>query len=167
MTPDEKRERKKSLKQLIENFRKRGATTHPKYLDALRELDGLESRGLDVEKSKAVVIEAARRGDFASMKMLAEASGVAWMDAHYAIGGHLYALNRWAAGHGLPMIGAVVVNQENLDSGKMASKTLKGFVAAAEDLGRFPPKDDPGLGEDAFLEAEQRRVFEWAKGSSA
>ena len=65
------------------------------------------------------------------------------------------------------MIGAMVVNEDRLESGKMAPKTLKGFVAAAEDLGRFPPKDAPGLGEEAFLEAEQRRVFEWAKGTGA
>ena len=167
MTPEEKRKEKGRLGQLVKNFRERGATTHPRYLDALRDLDRLESRGLDIEKSRAVVLEAARRGDFVSMKMLADASGVAWLDAHYAIGGHLYALNCWAVGHTLPMIGAIVVNQENLDNGDMAPRTLKGFMVAARDLSLFPPKDDPGLSEEAFLAAEQRRVFGWAKGSSA
>ena len=167
MTPDEKRERKRSLRQLVENFRARGATAHPKYLDALRELDGLESRGLDVERSKAAVLDAARRGAFTGMKTLAAASGVDFLEARYALGGHLHALNCWAVGHGFPMIGAVVVNEDGLESGTMAPKTLKGFLTAAEDLGRFPPKDAPDADEEAFLRAEQRRVFEWAKEGRA
>jgi hypothetical protein len=54
------------------------------------------------------------------------------------------------------MLSAIVVNKPNVRSGVMEPETLKGFVAAARDLG-YPVTD-----EEAFLREQQVRVFEWA-----
>jgi hypothetical protein len=59
------------------------------------------------------------------------------------------------------MLSAVVVNKQNVASGSMEPETLKGFIAAARELG-FSITD-----EETFLREQQRRVFEWAKSSVA
>jgi 5-methylcytosine-specific restriction protein B len=61
------------------------------------------------------------------------------------------------------MLSAVVVNKQNVASGRMEQETLKGFIAAARELGLSITD------EEAFLREQQCRVFEWAKpmGGSA
>lgn len=54
------------------------------------------------------------------------------------------------------MLSAIVVNKSNVRSGAMEPETLKGFVAAARDLG-YPVTD-----AEAFLREQQTRVFAWA-----
>ncbi|HEY4982712.1 MAG TPA: acyl-CoA dehydrogenase family protein [Pseudolabrys sp.] len=95
---------------------------------------------------------------FVSYKELADASGANWNQVHYSIGGHLWSLVEYAHRKGWPMLSAVVVNKQNVASGSMEPETLKGFIAAARELG-FSITD-----EEAFLREQQRRVFEWAKG---
>ena len=55
------------------------------------------------------------------------------------------------------MLSAVVVNKQNLGTGKMEPDTLKGFVAAARQLGHEVNDDE------TFLREQQELVFEWAK----
>ena len=55
------------------------------------------------------------------------------------------------------MLSAVVVNKPNVASGNMEPETLKGFIAAARELGLSITD------EKAFLRDQQRRVFEWAR----
>jgi len=57
------------------------------------------------------------------------------------------------------MLGAVVVNKPNIATGSMEPESLKGFIAAARELG-YSITD-----EEAFLR-EQQRVFEWAAAIS-
>ena len=54
------------------------------------------------------------------------------------------------------MLSAIVVNKPNLETGSLEPETLKGFIAAARDLGH-PVTDD-----QAFLKDQQKRVFDWA-----
>jgi hypothetical protein len=56
------------------------------------------------------------------------------------------------------MLSAVVVNKPNVDSGKMEPETLKGFIAAARELG-YSILDD-----EAFLKEQQDKVFSWGRG---
>jgi len=83
--------------------------------------------------------------------------GVEWNRVHYSMGKHLWSLVEYAHRKGWPMLSAVVVNQQNVAIGRMEPATLKGFIAAARELG-FSITDEEG-----FPREEQRRVFEWSK----
>lgn len=144
------------LKNLIENHRRHRATSSPIYLEALRELQIRKGNGLEFDKSFRIIKAAAKEGRFLSYKDLADASGADWNQVHYSIGGHLWDLVEFADRNGWPMLSAIVVNKPNVRSGTMEPETLKGFVAAARDLG-YPAAD-----EEAFLREQQVRVFEWA-----
>lgn len=147
------------LKNVIDNHRRKGATDSPLYLDALAEGARRTGRGLDFEKSFEIIRRAAAEGRFVSYKELADASGADWNRVHYSIGGHLWALVEYAQRRGWPMLSAIVVNKQNLANGKMEPDTLKGFLAAARELGYSV------IDEEDFLREQQRRVFKWAGGT--
>jgi hypothetical protein len=145
------------LKNLIENHRRHKETSAPVYLEALRELQIRRGKGgLEFDKSFQIIKAAAKEGLFLSYKDLADASGADWNQVHYSIGGHLWDLVEFADRNGWPMLSAIVVNKPNVRSEAMEPETLKGFVAAARDLG-YAITD-----EEAFLHEQQARVFEWA-----
>lgn len=148
------------LKNLIANHQRLNATGQPLFREALNELERRKGKGLDFEKSMAIIRRAAEQGRFLSYKELADESGAEWTHVHYSIGVHLWQLVQYADVSGWPMLSAIVVNQENVKSGRMEPETLKGFIGAAKALGHTII--DPEL----FLREQQKRVFEWAKGST-
>ncbi len=147
------------LTNLIENHRRKKALTAPLYLEALAERERRRHNGLEFSKSRDIILAAAREGRCVSYKELADASGAEWTKVHYAMNHHLWELVSWAHGHGYPMLSAVVVNQENVNTRTMRPETLKGFITAAEELERT----DIGTDHQVFLHAEQERVFRWAR----
>lgn len=147
---------KQELQNLVDNHRRKGATDSPLYLKALYELDKQKVPGLDFKKSYRIIVTAARKRRFVSYKDLADESKAAWTQVHYTIGTHLWDLVEYSHRKGWPMLSAIVVNKPNIATGKMEPETLKGFIAAAQALGR--EVDD----EEAFLAREQQQVFEWA-----
>jgi hypothetical protein len=108
-----------SLKNLIANHRAKGVTNSPAYIAALRELELRTGRGLDFDKSFQAITEAARARRFLSYKALADASGAAWSQVHYEVGGHLGRLIEYAHRMGWPMLSAIVVNKPNVSTGEM------------------------------------------------
>jgi len=147
------------LQNLIENHRRQKATSAPVYLEALREWQIRKGKGLDFDKSFEIISAAAKEGRFLSYKELADASGADWGQVHYAMNGHLWDLVEFAHRNDWPMLSAVVVNKPNRHTGTMEPETLKGFIAAARDLG-YSVTDEEG-----FLREQQRRVFAWAKSA--
>ena len=103
----------------------------PLFLQAMAELARREGHGLDFHTSMRIVRDAAGEGRFLSYKELADASGVDWGKAHYAIGGHLWDLIEYAHRRDWPLLSAVVVNKPNVATGEMEPETLKGFINAA------------------------------------
>jgi hypothetical protein len=144
------------LKNLIENHRRQKATTAPACVDALREWEIRKGKGLEFDKSFRIIKAAARERKCISYKDLADASGAVWNQVHYEIGNHLWKLVEFGHLSGWPMLSAVVVNKPNVGTGKMEPETLKGFIAAAHDLG-YAVTD-----EEAFLREQQDKVFAWA-----
>jgi hypothetical protein len=147
------------LNNVIDNHRRKGATNSPLYLDALAEEARRTGGGLDFEKSFEIIRRAAAEGRFVSYKELADASGADWNQVHYSVGRHLWALVEYAQRKGWPMLSAIVVNKQNLANGKMEPGTLKGFLAAARELGYSV------IDEEAFLREQQQRVFKSAGGT--
>lgn len=149
----------RQLKAIIDNHRRKNATDRPAYLEALAEQARRAGQGLNFDKSFAIIRQAAAEGRFVSYKELADASGADWNRVHYSIGGHLWSLVEYAHRKGWPMLSAIVVNKQNVATGRMEPDTMKGFLAAAREL------DIPVTDAEAFLREQQRRVFEWAGAS--
>ncbi len=149
------------LNNLIDNARRLGRTTEPIYTEALEARQRLQGKGLEFEKSMRIIRAAARERRFLSYKDLADASGVAWSRAHYAMNGHLWDLVEFGTLRGWPMLSAIVVNKSNVDTGAMEPETLRGFITAARALGLIVDDDE------AFLKEQQAAVFAWAAGAGA
>ena len=115
------------------------------------------ARDLDFDKSFQIIRQAAKDRRFISYGELADASGADWTQVHYSMFGHLWDLVEYAHRRGWPMLSAIVVNRQNVATGDLEPKSLKGFVAAARQLG-FDVTN-----EEAFLRDQQSRVFDWAK----
>jgi hypothetical protein len=143
------------LKNLIANYRAHGATESPTYVAALSELERRIGGGLDFDKSYRVIRDAAKNRRFVSYKELADASGVEWSRVHYAMGEHLWRLVEYAHRTGWPMLSAIVVNKQNIGTGRMEPESLKGFIGAAKELG-YTIADQIG-----FLREQQELVFRW------
>jgi len=158
MTIDVQKLSDQQLKNIIDNHRRKKATDRPAYVEALAEQARRVGKGLDFDKSFQIIRQAAAEKRFVSYKELSDASGADWGRVHYSVGGHLWTLVEYAHRRGWPMLSAIVVNKQNVDTGDMEPETLKGFIAAARDLG-IPVTD-----EQAFLREQQRLVFEWAEG---
>jgi hypothetical protein len=148
------------LENLVNNHRRNNATAKPLYVDALQELEKRKGKGLDFNKSLVIILQAAKERRFLSYKELADGSEADWGQVHYAIGGHLWNLVEYAHRKGWPLLSAIVVNKPNVATGAMEPETLKGFIAAAHDLG-IPVTD-----EVAFLKDEQAKVFAWAQSAA-
>lgn len=151
----------KQLQNVIDNHRRHHKTTEPAFLDALAEQARRKGKGLDFDKTFALVRAAAAERRFLSYKQLADESGADWSKVRYAVNDHLGELIAYAHGKGWPLLSAIIVNQQNLATGAMEPATLKGFAAAARDLG-YTVTD-----EEAFLREQQERVFTWAAGQGA
>ena len=145
------------LENLIANHRRKRATDAPLYIDALRELEKRKGKGLDFEKSLSIILQAAREARFLSYRELADANGADWSQVRYAIGRHLWKLAEYGHLKERLLLGAIVVNKPNVETGKMEPDTLKGFAGAARELG-YPITD-----EQAFLREQQARVFAWTQ----
>jgi hypothetical protein len=145
------------LKNIIENYRRKGMTSDPVYVQALAEQARRTGKGLDFKKSYDAIRNSAVEGRFMSYKELADASGAEWSKVHYSIGEHLGSLVEYAHRKGWPMLSAIVVNKPNVASGNMEPETLKGFIAAAKELGLSVTN------EEGFLREQQERVFQGAK----
>ena len=132
-------------------------TSDPVYIEALADQARRIGKGLDFKKSYDAIWRSAAQGRFLSYKDLADASGAEWSKVHYSIGEHLGSLVEYAHRKGWPMLSAIVVNKPNVASGNMEPETLKGFIAAAKELGLSVTD------EEGFLRDQQQRVFQWAK----
>lgn len=146
----------KELQNLVQNHRDRGMVEEQAYVEALEELGRRKGLGLDFQKSFKLIRHYAENKQFLSYKQLAEESGLEWEKVRYAVNTHLGDLIEYSHRRGWPLLSAIVVNQEHLETGDMKPTALQGFVTAAKSLG-YSIADD-----DKFLKEQQTRVFEWA-----
>ena len=148
------------LQNLIDNYRRKGATDQKVYIEALAEHAKRKGKGLNFETTMRVIRKAAADGRFLSYGQLAEASRADWNQVRYAMGPHLDDLLEYCHRNGLPLLSAIVVNKPNLESGNLEPDSLKGFVAGARRLG-IPVTDN-----QLFLREQQEKVFSWARSAA-
>jgi len=109
--------------------------------------------GFRLETSLEVIRKAAQERRFISYKELADANGVDWKIAYFTINRHLGDLISFSHERDGILISAIIVNKENLETGRMQEKTLTGFALAAEAMGYQFSR------AEAFLAAQQEAVF--------
>jgi hypothetical protein len=143
------------LKTLVEHHQTHGRTGEPNYIDAVAEMAKRDAPELDLGRSLATILEAARTSRFISYSDLAQASGAKWDRVRYKMNTHLWAIVCFAKNRNWPMLSAIAVNKQNVDTGKMEPSTLRGFIDAARLLGYKDIVDEAG-----FLTDQQRQCFE-------
>ncbi|WP_155890874.1 AAA family ATPase [Desulfuromonas sp. TF] len=115
-----------------------------------------EDLRLDLQKSYAAILEAARKQQFLSYGDLAAANNMPWSQARRRMPQHLGQLVTIAHERGWPMPSAIVVSRESVPTGLLEGGALEGFLAAARDVGH--DIKDP----QAFVREQQEKVFKWA-----
>lgn len=111
---------------------------------------------LDLQRTYSAVLKAARERRFISYGDVAKANGADWQKVRRPMNRHLGELVSLAVKRGWPMVSAIVVNQQNLESGTLEGTARDGFLTAARESGL--KVDDP----DAFVTSQQEAVFSWA-----
>jgi 5-methylcytosine-specific restriction protein B len=111
---------------------------------------------LDLQKTYAAILKAARGRRFISYGDLAAANGVPWARARYVLPQLLGQLVTIAYEQGWPFPSAIVVNKDDVETGNLQGSAREGFLSAARSVGI--EVDDP----DAFVKDQQRKLFDWA-----
>jgi hypothetical protein len=140
----------------IHNHERKGETRAPLYLELLEERArrGQKAGRLEIDKSLALLIEAAREQRYVTYGDLARASDVEWSRARHQMNGangHLDRLLDVCHARGLPMLAAICVNESGRRTGELEPAALKGFVTGARRLG-LDVRDDTAFHRQACEE---------------
>jgi hypothetical protein len=140
----------------ISNYERKSATDTAFYKALLEERARRQTSGLKLETSLRHLVEAAKARRFTTYGDLAKASGVPWNIARHAMNGphgHLDSLLDICHARGMPLLTALCVNQQGIDTGKLSPDSLRGFVSGAKRL---------GYKIISFLRECQMQSFKWA-----
>ncbi|MFT8243947.1 hypothetical protein [Roseomonas sp. BN140053] len=155
------------LRQILANCKARGMMEAPFCIAAQEELDRRAGSAatLDPERTRAALLDAAKRERFLSYRDVAEASGLEWNGRIFVgMPDHLAGICIRAHRQGLPLLSAIVVKMEEVPTGELSGPALDGFLKLADRLG-LPIGATPAE-HRRFLRDEQRKVFTWAKSAS-
>ena len=111
---------------------------------------------LNLEKTYAAILAAARNREFITYGELAAASGLPWKQARPQIGRHLDRFTLLTHQRGCPLLSSVVVTKPNRKRGAIEGRQLEGLLSAAELVGL------PATDSQKFVSEQQERVFAWA-----
>ncbi|MBL6077214.1 hypothetical protein JMJ56_04290 [Belnapia sp. T18] len=119
---------------------------------------------LDLDRSIGAIRAAAVGRRFVSYGQIAHASDVPWsMSVRSQMRPHLEGVCGRMLIEAGAMISAIVVNQDNLQTGALDPQSLSGFADCARRLGLGIVED-----REAFLREQQRLTFGWgARTASA
>ncbi|MEQ7874271.1 hypothetical protein ABDK56_09750 [Sphingomonas sp. ASV193] len=124
----------------IRNHELSGITMAALYLELLEERArrAQKSQLLDFDKSLDHLKQAAIERTCTSYGRLAAASGVDWSKARHQMNGangHLDRLLDICHARGLPLLTAICVNQDKVETCELGEDALSGFAAAGRRLG--------------------------------
>ena len=112
---------------------------------------------LDLRRTYRAILDAAREKRFISYGDLAKANGANWQSVRYEMNRHLGDLVEIAAERDWPMPSAIVVRNDNTETGVLDGKARDGFINAAKEFG-FDVSDPA-----AFVQQQQQAMFDWAE----
>ncbi len=146
------------LDNLLTNYRRKGRTQDPVFLEILRLRELKNKNKLEFDRSLEIVMAAARDKKFVAYKALAVASGAEWSKVHWEMSNHLQQMLEYTFAKGWPPLSAIVVNAENVRTGEMKESARIGFLKGARDAGYSAGGDT-----DDDIRKIQASVFEWAE----
>jgi hypothetical protein len=152
------------LARLIAYLKRKRLTTDPRYALALEAQAEREGRGYTFEATLALIRDAARASPdrWLTYAELSASIERRWGQAALTeVNKHLARLCEWAVNRGLPLFSAWVVPASAAKSGKLEGVALRGFVDCAKGLDLKP--GNTAKQQDAFVEAQRRRIREWAE----
>ena len=128
------------IERWIARHEEKGLTGDPLYIALLHERirRAHESQKLSLDVSLEHLKQAAIRQKCTTYGALAAASQVEWSKARHqmnGVNGHLDRLLDMCFLRKLPLLTAICVNQENVESGELGEDSLKGFATGAKRLG--------------------------------
>lgn len=146
----------------IRNYEKAEKRADPFYTDLISErADRAQKKSLlSFEKSLELLKQAAVEQRCVSYGQLAEASGATWTKVRRQMsgaGGHLDRLLDLCHMNGLPMLPAICVSKNNLQTGHLDPTSLSGFADGARRLGMAVHD------EHNFHRARQNECWEWGR----
>ena len=146
-----------ALKTILHNHEVAKKTNTESYRAALAELGSRTTSGLTLDGTLAIIVAAARSGQFISYKDVAVQSGVKAGNVRITMPKHLAAVCEHGHRKGMPLLSAIVVSQDHVKDGRMDKPTLDGFCKCAAAL-------NYQVGDPAeFLQQQQAAVFAAAK----
>lgn len=108
----------------------------------------------------SAILNSARKSQFIRYSQLTEAIGIEWGKGRFAINKHLDELYGLCMEREWPLIGSIVVNKDNIETGNLEDSNIEGLISAAKKYGQ----ETNHLTRD-FLNKEQQRVFKWAQSA--
>ncbi|MEM5493282.1 hypothetical protein [Hoeflea sp. AS16] len=147
------------IDQWIANHERAGKTRSTLYQELIVDRNRRHGKGLDLATSIAALTRSAKEKRYISYGDLAAANGLTWSKARLRMNGkhgHMDDLLAYCHSHEMPLLTAIVVGRDHLDSGEMDDETINGFVAGSRRLG--VSVSEPV----AFLKQCQSECFEWA-----
>lgn len=111
---------------------------------------------LNLDTTYQAILAAAREKRFLAYSDIAKANGEVWQKVRRQMPGHLGELIELCHEEGWPLLSALVMPQDAVETGKLEGGAQEGFVNAARAIGY--DVGDPA----AFVAEQQRRVFAWA-----
>ena len=122
-------------------------------MDELRTM----TEQLDLRRTYRAILNAARERRFISYGDLARANDANWQRVRRKMNRHLGDLVEIAATRNWPIPSAIVVPQDNMETGVLDGTARDGFINAAKEFGYHV--SDPA----DFVEEQQQAMFTWAE----
>jgi len=148
----------KDLETIVANCVRLNRTDDPVFAAANAVLALRLTGEYNMEKTIKAIVKRGKLRSFLCYKDIADASGLNWVKSRRGVMAHLEALSFHAAGKGWPMLSAIVVNKDKIETGEMTAENLKVFLEGVREAGREVDIDDI-----AFMKREQQRVFIWCR----
>lgn len=141
------------LDALIANHERKRAWGVPLFLAAIAERSRRRDRGLDLDRTLALIMDAVRQGSYVTYKDIAAQSGRPWDQVRWTVFGHLGNLCVREYGRTKTVPSVMVVPEPNRTDGKLKGETLAGF----ERICLLLNPEEPLRGE-ALVEQERARL---------
>lgn len=148
------------LRNMEANYVRLGKTGDLQYQKILQEIQVRNTTSLNLDRSISAILAAARRGDFITYGDVAKANGIEWSFAmNRLMPKHLDTILAKVDANGWPLITAIVVNKNNVGTGRLDEASLKGFISGAQRLGYDVGDQD----REIFLRDQQHETFSFAR----
>lgn len=150
------------LDAIIANHERLGQWSAPLLLAAVAERSRRRDGGLDLDRTLALILSAAREGRFVTYKDVAAQSGLTWDKVRWRVFDHLGDLCVRERARSGTMPSVMVVPEPNREDGTLSGESYAGFERIHL---RLHPSET--LRGEALVARERQKLREFAAGAGA